>query len=553
MLAAVVLAIRRAPKRASRAVGLAALILLGLALATVLLRALWVSEVSSWVRAHASGALTAVGGLAPWVGLILLLAIATGLAAIALTWIARRLPSGAWRLMVLVALVTAVTAPAAGVLRGAWSDGVLAAWMGRLARAGSAAASVAAEHSGAIAAVAGAILALWLLARAPARLKRTIAGSVLALAAMAAVGVGGAAIWRQYDLTAKVRPVIADLEKRWGDWTRPRPAPPASPRQSSVEHGPSRPAHEAPAPHKGSPASPAQVATDKRIGVILASTVAIGVALMLAVLAARAALPPVARAPGSAMTALARIGRGISVAALRRGALVAPIFLLIVLAAISPVVWPDSPLAPHTHLRKGAASESQRAASSAPAAAPPTVDPVPKPALLALEEPPSPSAIRPPQPLNAHLVFGKDLHWRFGRADQIGDGRTAFLPVAEALASVDVCAAGSLVVVGMASSEGPKSSNAALSACRAQRLAAVVHARAQSCPGPVRVFTLDLGGAQSLTDDPADRRALIFSIGEGRSIDDQRAKEIDPIVGAHSGSWRTGEATSDEACAAGSK
>jgi hypothetical protein len=69
----------------------------------------------------------------------------------------------------------------------------------------------------------------------------------------------------------------------------------------------------------------------------------------------------------------------------------------------------------------------------------------------------------------------------------------------------------------------------------------------------VRVFTLDLGAAQSFTDDPADRRALIFSIGEGWSIDDQRAKEIDPIVGAHSGSWRVGEAMSDEACSTGSK
>jgi hypothetical protein len=106
-----------------------------------------------------------------------------------------------------------------------------------------------------------------------------------------------------------------------------------------------------------------------------------------------------------------------------------------------------------------------------------------------------------------------------------------------------VCDAGALVAVGMASSEGPAPFNDRLAQCRADVLAAVLHRQALACPDPdrTRILTLSLGQATATADSPQDRRALVLRLEDGAGLVEERAPELDPVIGAHSGTWRLAE------------
>jgi hypothetical protein len=182
---------------------------------------------------------------------------------------------------------------------------------------------------------------------------------------------------------------------------------------------------------------------------------------------------------------------------------------------------------------------------------PPETDPAPGDPPPSEPLPPPPAPELPSAPLEPRQIFPVegDLHWRFGSADLVGDGLSAFRPIDQAAAEAPVCGAGAIVAVGMASSEGPPAFNDALAQCRADVLAEIAVAQSRTCPDAARpqVFTLSLGQAAATREDPGDRRALVLALDNAAGLDQERAGELHPLVPEHSGTWRLAEAGADGA------
>jgi hypothetical protein len=226
ILAATALAIRRAPPRLVRAAGLAALVLLAFAPTPFLLRALWNSGPAEELRAAFPDLLAAVLDLAPML-LFALAALATvWLVARALVWLARNMSPDAWRRTARVALATGAVVAVAGGGVWLWKALPRDAIASGIGEAAGAAVGIAAAilpiAAGLAAAVLAVAAALWLLARTPERLKRTAMLAVLALAALSALGFGGALAWRRIDPPLLVAATTDGLASRWRIWNEER-------------------------------------------------------------------------------------------------------------------------------------------------------------------------------------------------------------------------------------------------------------------------------------------------------------------------------------------
>lgn len=130
----------------------------------------------------------------------------------------------------------------------------------------------------------------------------------------------------------------------------------------------------------------------------------------------------------------------------------------------------------------------------------------------------------------------RPMHWRFGSAELVGDGLTAFERIMEAeLGPVDaICAFDALMVVGAASSEGAPLVNAALAQCRAhaaaERVAVITNACSRSRPD---VYLADLGAHSAARSAPGQRPLVILGLDWSGSA--PLRSEIDERVRASAG------------------
>ncbi len=182
-------------------------------------------------------------------------------------------------------------------------------------------------------------------------------------------------------------------------------------------------------------------------------------------------------------------------------------------AAPSPAAPPEEAAPPPSPEREAANAPAEQGAAAAAA----------QPAALGM---PEVSVVFPPRP----------MHWRFGSAELVGDGLTAFERISdvELIPPEALCGFDAVIAIGAASSEGAPEVNADLAHCRAMAVAEQLSAARQACDGgaPI-VMTADLGSSRAQRPDAEQRPLAAIGVNWGSGVEGESAILRSTVDHAH--------------------